>query len=202
MNETWKPIKGYEGSYEVSNLGNVRGLNRVVQRRTSDRFVKGQIMSKHLMPNGYETVMLRDHGHKKRFYVHRLVAEAFLPNEDNLREVNHKDENKSNNVLENLEWCSHSYNMKYAGGSIRRIKNRRKPVVVIDHGEPIRFESIASAASWLGVGLTSVSRCCHHVKGTKRVHGKLTMFEHEFKSLAPLTAGGEAKASDKTEQES
>ena len=199
MNETWKPVRGYEGLYEVSSLGNIRGLSRVVHRRTSDRFVRGQIMSKQLMPNGYESVTLRDHGRQKRFYVHRLVAEAFLPNEMNLREVNHKDENKSNNVLENLEWCSHSYNMKYAGGSIRRIQGQRKPVVVIDGGELIRFESITSAADWLGVRLTTVSRCCHHIKGTKRVRGKLTMFEHEYKALAPLTAG--AKDND-TEKES
>lgn len=144
-------------------------------------------MSKQLMPNGYESVTLRKNGRQRRLYVHRLVAEAFLPNEQSLREVNHKDENKSNNTLENLEWCSHSYNMKYAGGSIRRIKNRRKPVVVIDSGSPVRFESIARAANWLGVGITTVSRCCHHVKGTKRVRGKLTMFEHEYGGLKPLT---------------
>ena len=144
-------------------------------------------MSKQLMPNGYESVTLRKNGRQRRLYVHRLVAEAFLPNEQSLREVNHRDENKSNNTLENLEWCSHSYNMKYAGGSIRRIKNRRKPVVVIDSGRPVRFESIARAANWLGVGITTVSRCCHHVKGTKRVRGKLTMFEHEYGGLAPLT---------------
>ena len=144
-------------------------------------------MSKQLMPNGYESVTLRKNGRQRRLYVHRLVAEAFLPNEQSLREVNHRDENKSNNTLENLEWCSHSYNMKYAGGSIRRIKNRRKPVVVIDSGSPVRFESIARAANWLGVGITTVSRCCHHVKGTKRVRGKLTMFEHEYGGLAPLT---------------
>ena len=187
MSEVWKPVKGYEGSYEVSNLGNVRSLSRVVHRTTSDRFVRGQIMSKQLMPNGYESVTLRKNGRQRRLYVHRLVAEAFLPNEQSLREVNHRDENKSNNTLENLEWCSHSYNMKYAGGSIRRIKNRRKPVVVIDSGRPVRFESIARAANWLGVGITTVSRCCHHVKGTKRVRGKLTMFEHEYGGLAPLT---------------
>lgn len=143
-------------------------------------------MSKQLMPNGYESVMLRKNGRQRRFYVHRLVAEAFLPNEQSLREVNHRDENKSNNKLENLEWCSHSYNMKYAGGSIRRIKNRRKPVVVIDRGRPVRFESIARAADWLGVEITTVSRCCHHVKGTEKVRGKLTMFEHEYGGMAPI----------------
>ena len=194
MSEVWKPVKGYEGSYEVSNLGNVRSLSRVVHRTTSDRFVRGQTMSKQLMPNGYESVTLRKNGRQRRLYVHRLVAEAFLPNEQSLREVNHRDENKSNNTLENLEWCSHSYNMKYAGGSIRRIKNRRKPVVVIDSGRPVRFESIARAANWLGVGITTVSRCCHHVKGTKRVRGKLTMFEHEYGGLAPL-ADNEKKES-------
>lgn len=143
-------------------------------------------MSKQLMPNGYESVMLRKNGRQRRFYVHRLVAEAFLPNEQSLREVNHRDENKSNNKLENLEWCSHSYNMKYAGGSIRRIKNRRKPVVVIDRGRPVRFESIARAADWLGVEITTVSRCCHHVKGTEKVRGKLTMFEHEYGGMKPI----------------
>ena len=143
-------------------------------------------MSKQLMPNGYESVMLRKNGRQRRLYVHRLVAEAFLPNEQSLREVNHRDENKSNNTLENLEWCSHSYNMKYAGGSIRRIKNRRKPVVVIDRGRPIRFESITHAANWLGVRITTVSRCCRHVKGTEMVRGKITMFEHEYRGMQPI----------------
>lgn len=161
-------------------------------------------MSKQLMPNGYESVILRKNGRQRRLYVHRLVAEAFLPNEQSLREVNHRDENKSNNTLENLEWCSHSYNMKYAGGSVRRVLNQCKPVVVIDGDDPIRFESIASAAKYLGASITTVSKCCRHKKGTKRVFGKLTMFETEYinESMKPITDKAAPKRGGKAKNES
>lgn len=199
--EVWKPVKGFEESYEVSSLGNIRSLDRIVSRRPTSRFVRGQPISQLLMPNGYKTALLRLNGKQYRLYVHRLVAEAFLDNPDNLREVNHKDENKSNNTLANLEWCSHSYNMKYAGGSTRRVRNQRKPVVVVDGEMPTRFESIAAAAEHLGVSITTVSKCCWHKKGARRVLGKLTMFETEYINwgMAPLTdksapkRGGKAK---------
>ena len=202
--EEWRPVKDFEGSYEISSLGNVRSLDRFVARSPTSKFVKGRTIAQLSMPNGYRTVMLNSGGKRFRRYVHRLVAEAFLDNPSKLREVNHKDEDKSNNVLANLEWCSHSYNMKYAGGSIRRVRNQCKPVVVIDGDDPIRFESIASAAKYLGTSVTTVSKCCRHKKGTKRVFGKLTMFETEYINggMAPLTDKAAPKRGGKGKDES
>lgn len=99
-------IPGYEGLYMVSNLGRVKSLNynhtgkeRLLILRTAD--------------NGYLKVDLHKNGIQKRFSVHRLVAMAFIPNPDNLPCVNHKDEDKTNNCVENLEWCTRKYNANY-----------------------------------------------------------------------------------------
>ena len=107
MMEEWKAIPGYEGLYEVSNMGNVRN----VRRNTLLRLSKTN--------NRYVRVSLCKNGIKTGLTVHRLVAEAFIPNPDNLPEVNHKDEDKTNNNVENLEWCDHKYNMNYGTRNIR-----------------------------------------------------------------------------------
>ena len=116
--EEWKSIPGYEGLYEVSNLGRVRSVERC------DRFNR-KIVSKILKPNyvsGYLRVGMYKNKTFKYYLIHRLVAQAFLPNPDNLPEVNHKDEDKSNNRVDNLEWCDRSYNMNYGTVQQRRIQ--------------------------------------------------------------------------------
>ena len=107
--EVWKDILGYEGVYQVSNHGRIRSLDRYVGRR----FFPGKIFS--LNPNryGYVRVDLRYRGKSKSSAVHRLVAEAFLDNPNGLPQINHKDENKSNNHVDNLEWCTAEYNINY-----------------------------------------------------------------------------------------
>ena len=110
MEEVWKPIKGYEGIYEVSSLGRVRKLATGVILHQRNR-------------GGYRQVALRKDGVGKSESVHRLVAKAFLPNPDMLPEINHRDEDKSNNCVENLEWCDHSYNMRY---NDLQLRNREK----------------------------------------------------------------------------
>lgn len=115
MVEVWKEINDYEGLYEVSSLGRVRSLDRYVS------YTNGQIhlhKGKVLRPgvcNGYLQVVLCKNGEVKHPLVHRLVAEAFIPNPDNLPQVNHKDENPSNNTIDNLEWCTSLYNINYGG---------------------------------------------------------------------------------------
>lgn len=118
MEEIWKDIKGYEGLYMISSYGNVKSLN-----------YKGTGREGILTPfidnregKGYLRVTLCKNGKKKRFQVHRLVAEAFIPNPHNLPEVNHKSEIKSQNNVENLEWCDAQYNMNYGTARERTVE--------------------------------------------------------------------------------
>lgn len=124
MEEQWKPIiiekngevYDYEGLYEVSNFGRVRSCDRI---SVSGHRLKGKIMKLTVDKTGYVFVALCKNGEQQRFTVHRLVATAFLPNPNDLPEVNHKDENPVNNHSENLEWCTHKYNMNYGTRSER-----------------------------------------------------------------------------------
>lgn len=110
MEEIWKDIQGYEGFYQISNLGRVRSLERIAP---SGKFVK-QIIRKQLKDkDGYCIVGLNKNKSQKTHKVHRLVANAFIENTDNLPEVNHKDEDKTNNEVSNLEWCNAKYNLTY-----------------------------------------------------------------------------------------
>ena len=114
--EEWRAVPGYEGLYMVSNIGNVKSL------------IKNKIIKYFINKKGYRLVSLSKNGIIKKFSVHRLVAQAFIPNPDNLPQVNHKDEDKTNNNVDNLEWCDAKYNNNYGTANIRRsetlIKNR------------------------------------------------------------------------------
>lgn len=127
MEEIWKDIPGFEGLYQVSNYGRVKSLN---YRRTG----KEQILKYEIHPKGYSRLGLHSNNGVKYFFIHRLVAQAFIPNPDNLPQVNHKDEDKTNNRVDNLEWCSAKENMVYNDGQKRRGKinrnhpNKSKPV--------------------------------------------------------------------------
>lgn len=103
MNETWKDITGYEGLYQVSDLGRVRSL----------KFGKVRILNPGRIKSGYLMVGLCRDGKVRNVRVHRLVAEAFIPNPSNCPVINHKDENPGNNVVDNLEWCTAKYNTNY-----------------------------------------------------------------------------------------
>ena len=114
MIEEWRPVEGYEGLYEVSNTGRVRSLDRYVKGKgESYRLRKGSILSLVKSNLGYLQVSLCCNGKYKTINVHRLVAQTFILNPDNLPEVNHKDEDKTNNSIENLEWCTAKYNMNF-----------------------------------------------------------------------------------------
>ena len=104
MNEIWKDIVGYEGLYQVSNLGNVKRINFFKKERFVIPCSNG---------SGYLYVSLSKNNKRKNFYIHRLVATAFIENHDNLPVINHKDENRSNNSVDNLEWCTQKYNCNY-----------------------------------------------------------------------------------------
>lgn len=150
--EIWKPIVGYEGYYEVSNMGRVRSLERRVRfvskhgkectRRVRERILHG---TEHCTQHRI-TVMLAKEGETKRISVHRLVAQAFCENPNDYTEINHIDENPRNNRADNLEWCTRDYNMHY--GTIReRVydKNKRPIRAISIDGHEIRFNSISAA---------------------------------------------------------
>lgn len=118
MEEIWKDIKGYENLYQVSNFGNVRPKARIVESKNGVvKEINGKILKKWEDKKGYLYVSLCKNGESKNYTVHRLVLTAFIENKDNLPCINHKDENKQNNKLENLEWCTYLYNSNY--GSCR-----------------------------------------------------------------------------------
>ena len=117
MNEEWRDIEGYEGLYQVSNLSRVRSLN---YNKT------GQIKElSYAKRRGYLGVTLYKNGKPKTFTVHRLVARMFIPNPNNYPQVNHKDENKINNNVSNLEWCTVLYNNCY-GTRLKRVSDKNK----------------------------------------------------------------------------
>lgn len=126
--ENWKPVKGYEIFYEVSDKGRIRSLDRVtVFKDGRTRKFFGKILEiKTTNRSGYLTIGLHDNGSQKTVLVHRLVAEAFVDNPQSYNEVNHIDQDKLNNSAENLEWCTHKENVNH-GDEIERgaIKQRR-----------------------------------------------------------------------------
>ena len=117
MSENWLPIKNYEGLYEVSNWGRVRSLDHYVKQwQGGVILVKGRILRYIKVSSGYLQVVLYKDGVRNACLVHRLIAQAFISNPDGLPIINHKDENKENNRVENLEWCDEKYNSTYSFG--------------------------------------------------------------------------------------
>lgn len=111
--------------YQVSNYGRVKSLDRVRKgNKESLSFIKGKIKIGRINNGGYVQINLSKDGINKNYLLHRLVAEAFIDNTNNLPQVNHKDENKQNNVVDNLEWCTHQYNNNY-GTKVNRCRNKQ-----------------------------------------------------------------------------
>lgn len=172
MKEEWRTIKGYEGMYEVSNEGRVRSLDRYAGKN----YIKGKVLSMFKGTGGYTIVSLCINGKNKSFSVHRLVAEAFIPNPHDYPQVNHKDENKNNNDMNNLEWCTAKYNSNYGTHNQRlkeSSKHRLKPVYQIDKdcGTIImRWESIKEAAEAIKLSPTLIWLVCNK-RGNKTAGG-------------------------------
>lgn len=155
VEEIWKPIKGYEGLYEISNWGRVKSLN---YHHTG----KPRLLRPKVDKYGYLVVCFCKDGKRKYFFVHRLVAQSFIPNPDNLPQVNHKDENKKNNNADNLEWCTCLYNINYGSHNERRAKTQSKPVLQFSlTGEFIREWLSISECGRNGFYTSCVCRCCN-----------------------------------------
>ena len=168
--EEWRPVVGYEGRYEVSNLGRVRRI-KIIE----------PVKKKH----GYMQVSLEDRNRvRKSFRLHRIVATAFIPNPDNKPQVNHKDENPENNQVDNLEWATAEENTNYGSRTARAAaKNGSKtPIVQID---PKTLEVIgeypgqSTAAKVTGIGVSCINACLRRKQ--KKAGGYL--WEYKYKKI-------------------
>lgn len=123
--EEWRPVKNFEGKYMVSSFGRVAALSFPIEAGKLHYSRKQHLLSVHRYVNGYYgTALSVGKNHHKGIKIHRLVADAFIPNPDNLPHINHKDEDKSNNRVENLEWCTVKYNVNYGTGCQRSARTR------------------------------------------------------------------------------
>lgn len=160
--EEWRPVVGYEGLYEVSNLGRIKSLKRVCFTGKYYREINEKIMINHFGTNGYLSIVLSKNGKKSPKMIHRLVAEHFLENPYNLPEVNHIDENKSNNCVWNLEWCTREYNANYGTKSKRVGEKQSKKVYLYNENDILvaTFNSTVEAAKKLNMTQAAVSYDC------------------------------------------
>lgn len=165
--EVWKDIAGYEGLYQVSNKGNIHSVERINLRGSK---CGGRTLKPRDHKEGYLHVALSKNGIAKNKLVHRLVAEAFIENQNNYPIINHKDEVRANNNVENLEWCTKAYNMNYGNARKKSIQKLSKKVkaVNIKTGENLTFNSAKEAH---GKGYPNASRACR--RGYKDRKGNL-----------------------------
>lgn len=178
MMETWKDVVGYEGLYQVSNLGQVKMLGREKrQSRGGFTFINPKILNQFIV-RGYKKVKLRaKDGTSKMVSVHRLVSDAFLPNPNKLPCINHKDENKTNNFVfvnkdgtvdyekSNLEWCTAKYNSNYGSGKKRNSEARYKRVkqISLDGNIVKEWNSMKEIVETLGLSYSCISQACNGV---------------------------------------
>lgn len=142
--EEWRDVVGYEGQYMVSNIGRIKSLSRaVLGRALSMRVIKERISIPIPHSGGYRLIALSN----KREYIHRIVAKAFLPNPENKSEVNHKDRNKTNNNVSNLEWCTPLENMQHflSSTSSRKILSYDDVLMIRFIGRQVDERSLAKA---------------------------------------------------------
>lgn len=144
--EQWKDVDGYEGRYQISSKGRLKSS------------ATGAILKTFMCGSGYHEIILTKSGNRKPKLIHRLVAEAFIPNPENKREVNHKDGNKHNNDVCNLEWVTPSENQKHSRSVLGNKSYQRKVLCVELHRT---FDSLTAAAKELGLKKPLVWKCCN-----------------------------------------
>lgn len=166
--EIWKGVKGYEDLYEVSSFGRVRSLPRTCRklegREMKDYIYQGKILRPYRDKKGYLSVRVYRQSRPKDIKVHRLVAQAFIPNLGNLPQINHKDENKANNRADNLEWCTNLYNRNYGSGGDRfKVK-----VAQYDKGGNLIavYPSVKIAALAVGIASPNISAVIRGIRKT------------------------------------
>ena len=161
MKEIWKDIEKYEGYYQVSNLGKVKSLQRIVVDKKSTRTFKSRVLKPSPDTHGYLQVRPSKKGKVKTFRVHQLVARAFIPNPHNKPEINHDDGNKINNCVSNLEWQTSRENSIHASQTGLLNITHNKPVIQYDLNHKIlnKFNSGKMAQDLTGVNRNNISQC-------------------------------------------
>lgn len=193
MDEIWKDIKGYEGYYQISNFGRVKSVERTIiyigRNQTSAEFKMGKYCNERILKTasnrGYEIVTLGRNSRRATYQVHRLVAEHFIPNPNEYPTINHKDENKRNNRVDNLEWCTNEYNSNY-GTRNQRIVEKLKdnenyyiPVLCydLDNNFVKKYESAEQAGKELGISGSGITACCKMYFGRTSAAGYKWKYE-------------------------
>ena len=159
MNEIWKDIPDYEGLYQISNLGRVKSLDRdIVYSNGTRHHINNKILQPQKSKYGYLFVTLTKDNKPHAKYIHQLIADAFIPNPNNLPCVNHKDENKLNNNIDNLEWCTIDYNNNYG----TRTQRTRKKICQYDTNYKLIkiWDGIRVASRELNIPSQQISQCC------------------------------------------
>jgi len=179
MEEIWKDIKNYEKLYKISNYGRLFS------------YKSNKILRYSVRPNGYLKYSLYKNGRYEHISMHRLVAQAFIPNPNNYQIVNHIDENKTNNQVDNLEWCTSKYNVNYGTGIKKRSKTQKltmttmKPVIIIYPSGLMRYcNSLHEASKISGKSLSVVSNIAggKNITGQSRDGYKFKYYSLELKS--------------------
>lgn len=200
MEEIWKDIEGYEGLYQISNLGRIRSLDRVVVTKRNTRTnLKGMLLKSTKDRDGYLQVVLSKQSKLTTVKVHRVVAKHFIDNPENKTQINHLNGVKNDNRVENINWCTNSENNKHAYDT--NLKKPRGKWISLDWNAKkveqydlknnfiCSYDSIAKASNALGISKTSISRCCSgHSKTTiKYVFKYATKSNQEKQLRLPLS---------------
>lgn len=185
--EYFYPIRGYEGHYSISKSGVVKSENRIVTDIDGWKIrLKGKVIKKFISTPGYMIVKLTINGKPKQFQVHRLVADTFIGNIYNHKYVNHIDENKLNNHVDNLEWCDAKYNSNHGTARERISRSKRKNGrVVCQYDSDVSLVATYSCYSDSVEGMTRakslcVNRCLNHQKNYKTAHGYKWIYADEL----------------------
>lgn len=154
IEEKWKDIKNYEGLYQISNLGRVKKINKsniIICKPSIDT-------------SGYKQIVLTKNKKRKSYKIHRLIAQAFIPNPNNLPQINHKDENKLNNDVSNLEWCTLQYNCNYGSRNYRCTRHRQHRVQQYNKQNNLvrEYLSLKEAEKITKIKYQQISRCCRN----------------------------------------
>ena len=172
--EEWKPIKGYEGRYEVSSMGKVRSVRRTIIQKDRSEFPCNRQWGGWMLKGdekkggGYPRVVLYKNGKRHRVLIHRLVCEAFIPNPDNKPFVNHKDGNPNNNQVSNLEWCTCKENVQHAINILGHDPSNyaSKKILCVETG--VVYRSLTEASKKTG---TNLGKICMVARGFRNTAG-------------------------------